>query len=208
VNDPRMRLVERGYDAIADDFARWNDEVEGDPREAWTQDLMRLLPKGGRVVDLGCGAGVPSTRAFAEHGFAVTGIDISNEQLSRARANVPGARFVHADLTQLELAPQSVDAVTSYYALNHVPRELLGALLVSIASWLVRGGFLLAALGAGRNADWTGEWLGTEMFFSSWDADTNRRLVRDAPLELIREEVVTLQEPEGAARFHWVLARR
>ena len=35
------------------------------------------------------------------------------------------ARFVHADLTTLELDEGSVDAVASFYALNHVPRELL-----------------------------------------------------------------------------------
>jgi hypothetical protein len=44
------------------------------------------------------------------------------------------------------------------------------------------------------------------MFFSSWDADVNRRLLRDAGFELVHDEVVTIREPEGPARFLWVLA--
>jgi hypothetical protein len=48
----------------------------------------------------------------------------------------------------------------------------------------------------------------SEMFFSSWDADTNRRLLVDTGFELLRDEVLTIQEPEGLALFLWVLARR
>ena len=38
---------------------------------------------------------------------------------------MPEATFVHADFTALELAAASFDAVVSFYAFNHVPRELL-----------------------------------------------------------------------------------
>ena len=55
---------------------------------------------------------------------------------------------------------------------------------------------------------WTGEWLGAETFFSSYPAETNSRLVREAGFAIEREEVVTFDEPEGPARFQWVLARR
>jgi predicted TPR repeat methyltransferase len=208
VSDPRTRRVESGYDQIADRFAEWKGEIEGDPRGEWTRELMQLLPERARVVDLGCGAGVPSTKLFVDDGHEVTGIDISAEQIRRARRNVPSAHFVHADITEFELDPSSVDAVTAYYSLNHIPREILGSLISRISGWLAPGGFLLAAFGAGGNPDWTGEWLGTTMFFSSWDAETNRQLIQAAGLEPIRDEVVTLREPEGDSLFHWILAKR
>jgi hypothetical protein len=45
------------------------------------------------------------------------------------------------------------------------------------------------------------------MFFSSYDADTNRRLLQDAGLTLVLDEVVTMKEPEGEVAFLWVLAQ-
>jgi hypothetical protein len=46
------------------------------------------------------------------------------------------------------------------------------------------------------------------MFFSSHDAETNRRLLAAAGFELVADEVVTMREPEGKATFLWVLARK
>ena len=208
MSDPRTAIVQRAYEVIPDRFARWATKIEGDPRQTWTDELIDLLPDGGRVVDLGCGAGVPSTQALAAAGFDVTGVDFSAEQLRRARANVPDARFIEADVTELELPRESFDAVTAFYSLNHVPRDLLGPLLKRLARWLVRDGYFLAALGAGDSDDWIGEWLGVQMFFSTWDPETNRRLIAEAGLTLVRDEVIALHEPEGDAAFQWVLARK
>jgi hypothetical protein len=56
--------------------------------------------------------------------------------------------------------------------------------------------------------DRTEEWLGVEMFFSGFDAETNRRLVREAGFELLAEEVVWMREPELEVAFLWVLGRK
>ena len=207
MSDERVRVVERGYDELGPRFGEWARRIEDDPRERFATELERRLEPGARVVDLGCGAGMPSTRRLAER-FDVLGVDVSREQLALARANVPGARFLRADLTELEVPARSADAVTAFYSLNHVPREELGRLFERVLGWLAPGGLLLASLGAGGSPDWVGEWLGTTMFFSSWDAAENRRLLERAGFELLVDEVATLREPEGEARFHWVLARR
>jgi cyclopropane fatty-acyl-phospholipid synthase-like methyltransferase len=209
VTDARTELVGRGYDAIADDYLAWTARIGDDPKVSYVEQLSAHLSDGDRVLELGCGAGEPCTRILAER-FAVTGIDISAEQLARARAHVPSARFVQADLTTLELEPESYDAVVAVYVLNHIPRELLGELLRRIARCLVVGGHLLASFGTADEAEWTGEWLGTTMFFSSWDPSTNRRLLQDAGFELLEDDLVTVHEPppDGDATFEWVLARR
>ena len=146
------------------------------------------------MLELGCGAGEPCTRMLAER-FEVTGVDISAEQLSRARRRIPKARFVRADLTALELEPESYDAVVAIYVLNHVPRELLDGLLRRVAGWLVRGGYFFASFGTADESEWTGDWLGTTMFFSSWDSSTNRRLLGEAGFELLADDLVTVREP-------------
>ena len=55
---------------------------------------------------------------------------------------------------------------------------------------------------------WTGEWLGQPMFFSSHDADGNRRLLSAANFDVLIDDVMDTPEPEGPAPFLWVLAKR
>lgn len=207
VTDPRTELVGQSYDVIGERFAGWRDRIVGDPRREWEAELVSRLQDGTRVLELGCGAGVPDTQRLAER-FRVTGVDISAERIRRARAAVPEAEFVRADFTALELEPDSFDAVVSFYAFNHVPRELLAPTLTSIRRWLVPSGLLMTALGTSDMEGWTGEFLGEPTFFSSFPPDTNTRLVREAGFEILRDELVTFHEPDGDATFQWVLATR
>ena len=207
MTDPRTELVGRGYDAIGERFAEWRDRIVGDPRREWEEKLVSRLQHGAHVLELGCGAGVPDTQRLAAR-FQVTGVDVSAEQVRRARAAVPQAEFVHADFTALELKPESFDAVVSFYAFNHVPRELLAPTLARIRRWLVPCGVLMTALGTSDTDAWTGDWLGAPTFFSSFPPETNTRLVREAGFEILCDELVTFREPDGDATFQWVLAMR
>jgi SAM-dependent methyltransferase len=206
MTDPRTQLVADGYDVIGDAFVEWRDRIVGDPRAVWRGELVKRLPPGSRVLELGCGAGVPDTRLLAER-FTVTGVDISPEQVRRAGAAVPSAEFVCADFTELELPQGSFDGVAAFYSFNHVPRELLAPLFRSIRGWLVPGGLLVTALGTGNVESWVGDWLGVPMFFSSYPPLTNSRLVEKAGFELLRDEVVDFLEPDGEVVFQWILAR-
>jgi cyclopropane fatty-acyl-phospholipid synthase-like methyltransferase len=206
VSDPRTAIVGAGYDAVADAWEDWTRRIDGGPRAAWCDDLVRRLPAGARVVELGCGGGSEETAVLARH-FRLTGVDVSGEQLRHARERIPEADFIHVDFTELELEPGSVDAVAAFYSINHAPRELLASLFARIHTWLGPDGLLLATLGAGDTEAWVGEWLGTTMFFSGFPPETNRRLLHEAGFELLRDELVTIREPEGPATFQWVLAQ-
>ena len=205
--DSRTRVVQHGYDAISDAFLEWRDRIVDDPRRMWSDALTSRLGDGARILELGCGAGVPDTKLLAER-FRVTGVDISAEQIARARANVPSAEFIQADFTALELEPGEFDAIAALYSFNHVPRDLLAGLFERIHAWLVPGGLLLASFGASDTDAWAGDWLGTTMFFSSFPPETTRRLLSEAGFELLLDELVPMVEPEGEVAFHWVLAGR
>jgi ubiquinone/menaquinone biosynthesis C-methylase UbiE len=51
--------------------------------------FCNALNKEANVLDIGCGPGVPVTRALVDCGFHVTGIDFSEQMLARAAVNVP-----------------------------------------------------------------------------------------------------------------------
>jgi cyclopropane fatty-acyl-phospholipid synthase-like methyltransferase len=159
------------------------------------------------VLELGVGGGVHSSRLLAERGL-LTGIDLSREQLRRARERLPGATLIHGDFTAVELPLASFDAVVSLYVLNNLPREELRPLLQRVAAWLRRGGWFLASFPSSDNPGWCGEWLGTEMYFAGYDPETNRRITEEAGLEVVRDKLEVMIEPEGEIRWHWLLARR
>jgi SAM-dependent methyltransferase len=205
VSDPRTALVGAGYDAMADTWEEWSSSITDDARGAWLRRLIERLPDRAEVLELGCGNGTSETRELARR-CRLTGVDLSEEQLRRARARVPAASFVHGDLTSIAFGPGSLDAVCAFYVLNHVPRDLLPALFERVHTWLRPGGLFLATLGAGDIEGWQGEWLGVPMYFSGYDPAHNRRLL--SSFELVADEVVTITEPEGDVSFHWVLARR
>jgi 2-polyprenyl-3-methyl-5-hydroxy-6-metoxy-1,4-benzoquinol methylase len=187
-------VVRRGYDAVSSLY-RSDDGDADDPRRAWIERLLQRLPAGARVLDLGCGCGVPVARDLAAAGLAVTGVDLSDVQVERARSLVPTATFLRSDAADVSFPDGSFDAVVCLYMLIHVPLEEQPALLTRIASWLAPTGVLLLTTG---HTAWTGteqDWLGggAPMWWSHADAATYRAWLADASLVVEAEEFV----PEG-----------
>jgi SAM-dependent methyltransferase len=205
--DDFKRIVERGYDAIADRFAAWQAQISDETRLRRVGELLDLLPERPDVLELGVGAGVESSRILATRG-RLTGIDLSREQLRRARERLPDARLIQGDFMDADLPPASFDAVVSLYVLNNLPQPELGPLFRRVAVWLRPGGWFLASLPSSDNPGWRGEWLGVEMYFAGCDPRTNRPLAEEAGLEIAADELETMAEPEGDVRWQWLLARR
>jgi cyclopropane fatty-acyl-phospholipid synthase-like methyltransferase len=192
---------------MIDTWESWRAQIKDDPRHEWCDELAARLEPGATVVELGCGGGTEETKLLSRR-FRLIGVDLSAEQLRRARQRVPGAVFRHADFTELELEPSSIDAVVAFYVFNHVPRDLLPGLFSRIHGWLRDGGLLLATLGTSDTEGWTGEFLGAPSYFSSFPPHTNTRLAVEAGFEALRDELATICEPEGGATFQWILAQR
>ena len=71
--DPKQ-IVADGYDRIAEQYCAWARQVRQEERAKYTAVLLKKLPVGATVLELGCRAGLPTTRQLAER-FAVTGVD-------------------------------------------------------------------------------------------------------------------------------------
>lgn len=97
------------YDAIMDDSLY----------DLWTDFSLRHFPRkprGAKLLELACGTGIQSVR-FAQAGFAVTGLDLSQEMLAvaqkRARAAKVGVDFVAGNMLDLS-GVGTFDLVTCY----------------------------------------------------------------------------------------------
>ena len=205
--DPK-RIVARGYDRIAERYAAWAGQVRVEERERYTRVLLDSVPAGAPVLELGCGTGLPTTKRLAER-FVVTAVDLSARHVELARRNVPNATIIHGDMAALDFPEASFAAVAAFYSITHVPREEHARLLEQIGRWLQPGGLLVAALGARSSPGAVEEdWLGAPMYFSHYDAETNRRLVERAGLEIASARVETADEDGVSTPFLWVVARK
>jgi SAM-dependent methyltransferase len=206
--DPRQ-IVAAGYDRIAERYADWAiNAVVDEARPRYVSLILDRLAPGADVLELGCGGGGSTTRQLADR-FALMGVDISSRQIELARRNLPAARFIHADLAELDLTPASFDAVVAFYTLTHLPHGELPAALQKIGSWLRPGGLFVATLGA-RSDPGTVEpdWLGAPMYFSGYGVDENRRFVERASLDIESAQVETIFEDGEPVAFLWVVAQR
>jgi ubiquinone/menaquinone biosynthesis C-methylase UbiE len=170
----------------------------------WLEPLFRRLRRGAEVLDLGCGCGVPDARLLSER-FRVTGVDISDVQIQRARRLVPNARFLRADMTEVALPSAAFAGVVCLYALIHVPLEEQPALLARIARWLMPGGLFLVTTGWTAYTGTADRWLGTnvEMYWSHADAGTYERWLQDQGFTVLRRERI----PEEGAEHALFLAQ-
>ena len=193
-------LVRRGYDAVSSAYR--GDEDRPARYAGWVASLADLLRPGARVLDLGCGNGIPATRELCDRGLRVIGVDFSGVQLRRARRLVPAAALVQADMAALQFAPASLDAVVSFYALIHLPVGDQRGLFGRIASWLRPGGLFLATVGA---QPWTGTecFFGADMFWDHAGTGSYRDWLAGAGLTPLWDRFV----PEGNSGHSLILAR-
>ena len=206
-------LVRDGYNAMAATYHAGRAAKEA-PNVAWLDGLRRQhgfpAAPGAKVVDLGCGGGVPVAKYFAERGYAVEGYDLSAEMVAIARGAVPAAKFHVARMEDLRLGAGSVDIVVSLFAIIHVPRVDHAALFSQIFAWLKPGtGVALLSLGGNDNAAQQETWHGVRMAWSHFDAATSLRMLRDAGFEVLGSETEQCGGPGDPTETHlFVVVRR
>jgi len=199
------KLVRTGYNAIAAKYLTTRTEMSEDVQ--LLHELFRLLPRGAKVLDAGCGAGVPVTKILSGY-FDVTGVDFAESQIEMARQLVPEATFICHDIVDLDLPDSSFDAVCSYYAIIHIPREEHSKLLRNFNRMLKPNGLALLCMGENDiKQDIEEDYHGSPMYWSHFDAATNLQMLKDAGFEIVQSRAV-IDSTYPAAKHLFVLARK
>jgi SAM-dependent methyltransferase len=129
-----LGVAERYYDSRYQQGYMSDEEWPPEKLERVGRFIRELpLPKNGRALDFGCGAGVfTAVLSAALPGWEIHGTDISRDALGQARTRLPDGTF-HS-LTECETLTQQFDLIFSHHVLEHVadlPKtaQLLAALL-------------------------------------------------------------------------------
>ncbi|MGB9662687.1 MAG: class I SAM-dependent methyltransferase [Moorellaceae bacterium] len=144
------------FDKKSEDYDAWYETPKGKLVDRIEKEAVYayLLPERGmKILDIGCGTGNFSLE-LARRGVEVTGVDISEAMLAKAREKAVreglNIEFLHADARQLPFEDESFDAVVSVTALEFVP-DLREALQEAYRVLKV-GGRLVVGLIGGKSA--------------------------------------------------------
>lgn len=174
-----MRGVQEYYDKTA---AEWAENGYSD--EAYLpclDEFLALLPPGGRVLDLCCGAGYETGRIRAK-GFDALGLDFSGESLRIARERNPDIPFFQADMLGDYSQIGPVDGILLSAGLVHIETKDLPLAFSRMAQVLRPGGLLLASVreGEGKLDEWSLREIDGENYDRNFIAHTLNELVEGA----------------------------
>ncbi|NPD88688.1 MAG: class I SAM-dependent methyltransferase [Asgard group archaeon] len=195
----KEKIVEEGYNKIA---LKYHSERNKFESIVELKQFTNLLIPGAKLLDVGCGAGVPVTKYLVDEGFSVTGIDISEKMLSLAKKHVPKGEFFKIDMSEMDFPDDTFDGIVSFYAIIHLPREKHAPLFKKFQKILKSGGLMMIVLGSD---EWEviDDYFGAKMFWSQHSTEQSIELVKDAGFEIISEEVLE----RGGEQHYWILAK-
>lgn len=196
--------VRKGYEA-GDYEGDYRNSRSVRPHEKQLFEEMISEMDGEKVLDLGCGTGEPFDRFLVDQGLDVTGVDLVEKHIHSAREHVPEASFVQGDFFDVDPEDEKFDAVVSFYAVFHLPREEHEELFQHINSLLKDNGLMLVTVAGGEMEKHVEhDWAGSEMIWSSYSQEKNKEIIRDSGFDILD----TYEEQSEDEHHLWILARK
>ncbi|AZQ40841.1 class I SAM-dependent methyltransferase [Streptomyces cyaneochromogenes] len=181
------------FDAIGDRYDEAFPHKEGQVASAeW---LIRSLPGEARVLDMGCGTGIPTALQLTEAGLRVVGVDLSEAMVALARKNVPNGVFHQADIADLRPGGSRdlgrFDAVTAFFSLLMLPRAEIPLALRTVHHLLPPNGLFALSMVEADVDDFSIPFIGSTIRVSGYLRDELREVVEAAGFEIVDESLYT-----------------
>jgi cyclopropane fatty-acyl-phospholipid synthase-like methyltransferase len=151
--------------------------------KAWFDRFLIGVRRGGAILDLGCGAGEPVDRYLIDHGYPVTGLDISDKMVSLARIRFPRHQWMRHDMRKAELVGQFA-GIVAWDSLFHLPHADQTAMIARIGGWLERDGNFLFNTGPAHGVA-IGEQFDEALYHASLDPHEYQKALADAGLRVV-----------------------
>lgn len=169
-----------------DQIGRRYDEsfLERDAQLAEGAWLISRLTPPARVLDLGCGSGLPTARQLLAAGHDVVGVDESSVMLDLAAEQAPGGQYLHRDMRDVADLGE-FDAVIAFFSFIMLPRRDIPALLAQLRSQLRGPKLLLVAMVLGDFDAFPISFMGVPAAATAYPPDELAQLVERAGFEIL-----------------------
>lgn len=182
------------FDAVAESYDDAYPHKSG--QIIATQWLVDRLPAGPRVLDLGCGTGVPTAEMLTETGHQVLGIDVSTGMLDQARRTVSAGAFLQRDMRGLDDSLGVFDAAAVFHSLSMLPRADIPGVLGSLRAVLRPGAPVAIGMAEGDLDDSPQRLLGQQVRLTAYPLADLVATVSGAGLHVIEVDAEEY-EPAG-----------
>lgn len=163
---------------------------------------------GGRVLDLGCGAGFDAP-GLSSRGFRLVGLDISHALLVAAQATEAFAgHVVQGDMLLLPFASHSFEGAWASGSLHHLEKAHLPSTLREVWRVLTLGGalFLSVERGTGEGLAYPDADVTGARYYAHYEPDELASFIRDAGFDVVR--VIAGESNERSGGFIALTALR
>ena len=188
-----MNVNRDSYNKICD---KWSEYRAKSCINTCIVDFAKHLRHRAKVLDIGCGSGYPIATYLSDQGFVVTGIDISEKMIEKARAlNLKNADFLMEDI--LTFTPtEKYDAIIAFDSIWHVPQEHQKDIYKIVGDLINGGGYFLFTHGKAVGSV-SGQMFGEEFHYSALDAGRVRELLNENGFKIILWEEDYKEETTG-----------
>jgi len=143
-----LEKVSRHYDEMADVYDRRYDRNRGRCYYSHiSRFVLERLPKGGKILDIGCGTGL-FVQEYLVNGGSAVGLDISRGMIGRARDRCPASDFTIGTAERIPFLDNTFDVVSSLLAFSYVKNP---GRVLSEAFRVVRPGGYISVCTLGKN---------------------------------------------------------
>jgi SAM-dependent methyltransferase len=133
-----------GYEGVAAEFLAGRGRAPSTAIGAMAvRDWARTLPRGGAVIDLGCGSGLPITKVLVSEGLNVYAIDAAPALVEAFRHNITKTPVVCESVEDSLFFNRKFDGVLAWGLIFLLLPEAQRSLTRRMADILVPGGRLL-----------------------------------------------------------------
>lgn len=163
---------------------------------ATVRNWAKSLPPSGSILDLGCGHGMPISKALLDEGITVYGIDASPSLIAAFRSRFPNALVECSTIEDSQFFARKFDGIVAWGLMFLLVADVQATLIHKVALALRPGGrFLFTA--PHQACEWLDNLTGQKS--SSLGSATYRKIVESEGLALVGET-----EDEGLNHYYLV----